>query len=185
MKQAVISILLLCTLLVTAPSHACVGKTLFVGTSGTHQELLFAEIVSQLVAERTGTTVKIVQFKNSAELYNALKKGEVGMLVESTDRALQVIGRKESSPRLAYDLVKKEYRKSLNLVWLEPFGTSDLLAPVISVDTIGHLPALPKLLNKLAVVLNDDSYNKLVKSLKPEEKPRRIARDFLKAKKLI
>jgi len=176
---------LLVLIAMSNPVSACVGKTLFVGISGAPQEMLFAEIISQLITERTGTTVKIQQFKDSTELYNALKKGEVGMLVEGTDRALQIINRKESNSRLAYDLVKKEYRKSLNLVWLDPFGTSQLLAPVISVDTIGHLPALPKLLNKLAVVLNEDSYNKLLKSFKSDEKPRRIARDFLKAKKLI
>ena len=177
--------MLLVLIAMSNPVSACVGKTLFVGISGAPQEMLFAEIISQLITERTGTTVKIQQFKDSTELYNALKKGEVGMLVEGTDRALQIINRKESNSRLAYDLVKKEYRKSLNLVWLDPFGTSQLLAPVISVDTIGHLPALPKLLNKLAVVLNEDSYNKLLKSFKSDEKPRRIARDFLKAKKLI
>lgn len=185
MKQVVLVFFLLCALLVTVPSQACVGKTLFVGMTGASQELLFAEIISQLITERTGTTVKILQFKDSTELYNAIKKGEVGMLVENTDRALQIINRKEANPRLAYDLVKKEFRKSLNLVWLEPFGTNQLLAPVISVDTIGHLPALPKLLNKLAGVLNDDSYNKLLKSLNSDEKPRKIARDFLKTKKLI
>ena len=177
--------MLLVLIAMSNPVSACVGKTLFVGISGAPQEMLFAEIISQLITERTGTTVKIQQFKDSTELYNALKKGEVGMLVEGTDRALQIINRKESNSRLAYDLVKTEYRKSLNLVWLDPFGTSQLLAPVISVDTIGHLPALPKLLNKLAVVLNEDSYNKLLKSFKSDEKPRRIARDFLKAKKLI
>ena len=180
-----LALVLLVLIATSNPASACVGKTLFVGISGAPQEMLFAEIISQLITERTGTTVKIQQFKDSTELYNALKKGEVGMLVEGTDRALQIINRKESNSRLAYDLVKKEYRKSLNLVWLDPFGTSQLLAPVISVDTIGHLPALPKLLNKLAVVLNEDSYNKLLKSFKSDEKPRRIARDFLKSKKLI
>lgn len=185
MKHVVMLLLLMCALSFTPSSQACVGKTLFVGISGAPQEMLLAEIISQLITERTGTTVKIQQFKNSTELYNAIKKGEVGMLVESTDRALQILDRKENNSRLAYDLVKKEYRKSLNLVWLDPFSTSHLLAPVISVDTMGHLPALPKLLNKLSGVMNEDSYTKLLKSLKSDEKPRRIARDFLKTKKLI
>ena len=185
MKHVVMLLLLLCALAIAPSSQACVGKTLFVGISGTPQEMLMAEIISQLITERTGTTVKIQQFKSSTDLYNAIKKGEVGMLVESTDRALQILDRKESNSRLAYDLVKKEYRKNLNLVWLDPFNTSHLLAPVISVDTMGHLPALPKLLNKLSGVMNEDSYTKLLKSLKSDEKPHRIARDFLKTKKLI
>ncbi|HEY3309014.1 MAG TPA: glycine betaine ABC transporter substrate-binding protein [Desulfuromonadaceae bacterium] len=161
------------------------GKTLFVGTSGSSHELLLAEIISQLITERTGTTVKIQQFKDSTELYNAVKKGEVGMLVENTGHALQILDRKEDHSKQAYDLVKKEYRKSFNLVWLDPFGTSHSYAPVISIDTVGHLPALPKLLNKLSGALTEETYTKMLKSLKADEKPRKIARDFLKAKKLI
>lgn len=164
---------------------ACVGKTLYIGITGSANEVLYAEIISQLVTERTGTTVKVLQFKDSTELYNAVKKGEVGVLVENTERALRILDRRESNPKQAYELAKREYRKSLNLVWLESFGAGHTYAPVISVDTMGHLPALPKLLNKLAGVLNEDSCSKLLRSLKSDEKPRRVARDFLKAKKLI
>lgn len=164
---------------------ACVGKTLYIGITGSANEVLYAEIISQLVTERTGTTVKVLQFKDSNELYNAVKKGEVGVLVENTERALRILDRRESNPKQAYELAKREYRKSLNLVWLESFGAGHTYAPVISVDTMGHLPALPKLLNKLAGVLNEDSCSKLLRSLKSDEKPRRVARDFLKAKKLI
>jgi glycine betaine/choline ABC-type transport system substrate-binding protein len=179
------TLLLLFGLAVSQPALACVGKTLFVGVPGSAQELLYAELISQLVTERTGTTVKIVQFRDSAELYAAVRKGEVGVLVESPERALRQLDLKESNPKQAYDLAKKEYRKSLNLVWLEPFGGGQSYAPVISVDTMGHLPALPKLLNKLSGVLTEESCSKLQKALKSDEKPRRIARDFLKAKKLI
>lgn len=185
MKNLVVLLLLIFAVSFVQPASACVGKTLYVGITGTTQEMLFAEIIAQLVTERTGTTVKILEFKDSAELYNAVKKGEVGVLVENTERALHHLNLKEDNPKQAYDLAKKEYRKNFNLVWLEPFGTSRPSAPVISVDTMGHLPALPKLLNKLAGVLNDDTYGKLLKSVKSDEKPRKIARDFLKAKKLI
>jgi glycine betaine/choline ABC-type transport system substrate-binding protein len=180
---ALLSVLIV--MAVAQHSVACVGKTLYVGITGSSQEVILAEIISQLVTERTGTTVKVLQFKDSTELYNAVKKGEVGVLVENTDRALRILDRKESNPKQAYELAKKEYRKNFNLVWLESFGTSQAYAPVISLDTIGHLPALPKLLNKLGGVLNEDSYSRLLKSMKSDEKPRRIARDFLKSRKLI
>src|SRR6185369_2951639 len=110
--------------------------------------------------ERTGTTVKILQFKDSTELYNAVKKGEVGVLVENTERALRLLDRKENNAKQAYETAKSEYRKSYNLVWLEPFGTNQSFAPVITTDTMSHLPALPKLLNKLSGTLNDESYGK-------------------------
>lgn len=185
MKYFFSMMLMILTLSFAPQSEACVGKTLFVGTSGTSHELLLAEIISQLITERTGTTVKIQQFKDSTELYSALKKGEVGMLVENTAQALKILARKEDNPKEAYALVKKEYRKNLNLVWLDLFGTHQAYAPVISMDTIGHLPALPKLLNKLSGTLTEETYAKMLKSMKSDEKPRKIARDFLKAKKLI
>ena len=37
---------------------ACVGKTLYVGISGSSQDVLSAEIISQFVAGHTGTTQK-------------------------------------------------------------------------------------------------------------------------------
>lgn len=185
MKNLLALLLVLIAMSIANPASACVGKTLFVGTTGSSQEILIAEIISQLVTERTGTTVKILQYKDSTELYNAVKKGEVGVLVENTERALRLLDRKESNSKQAYELAKNEYRKSLNLVWLEPFGTNQTYAPVITTDTMSHLPALPKLLNKLAGALNEESYGKLLKSIKSDDKPRRIARDFLKSKKLI
>lgn len=185
MKKSFALLLVLIAMSFVTPAFACVGKTLFVGTTGSSQEILIAEIISQLVTERTGTTVKIVQYKDSAELYNAVKKGEVGVLVENTERALRLLDRKESNARQAYETAKSEFRKNYNLVWLEPFGTNQTFAPVITTDTMSHLPALPKLLNKLAGALNDESYGKLLKTLKSDDKPRRVARDFLKSKKLI
>lgn len=170
---------------------ACVGKTLYIGVSSSAHEQLLAEMVSVLVTERTGTTVKILTYKDSREIYNAVKHGQVGLMIENTDHALALMGKpKENNTKAAYELVKKEYRKNLNLVWLEPFGSmpgasKSSYAPVITVEVLGNLPALPKLINKLTGILSDGSYARLVKSMKDDNKPKRVARDFLKARKLI
>jgi glycine betaine/choline ABC-type transport system substrate-binding protein len=163
-----------------------VGKTLYVGVTNSPAELLFAEMISVLVNERTGTTVKIVSFKDAHDMYSAVKKGEVGVVVENADRALKFLEKPaEGNAKAAYDTARKEYRKGLNMVWLEPFGVSQYYAPVISVETIGNLPALPKLINKLGGIVNDETWAKLVRSLKSDEKPKKVARDFLKTRKLI
>lgn len=179
-------------MVVSTHAGACVGKILYIGTSSTPNDQLLAEMVSILVTERTGTTVKIVTYKTSAEIYAAVKQGQVGLMIENTDQALALLNKpKESSAKAALDLVKKEYRKNYNLVWLEPFGTlpgsnaSQSYAPVIAVDVLGNLPALPKLINKLSGVLQDGNYAKLLKAVKADEKPKKVARDFLKAKKYI
>lgn len=163
---------------------ACVGKTLYVGVTPNQSEMLLAEMIAALVTERTGTTVKILQFKDVQALYKAVGKGEVGLIVESTDRAAGVIGKgKEATGRAAYDMMKAEYRKSMNLIWLDPIGGTSVTAPVVSVETVSNLPALPKLINKLSNAFNQDLYSKVTKSASGNVK--KTARDFLKARKLI
>ena len=167
-------------------SEACVGRILAIGILNLSEEQLFAEMVSVLMKERTGTNVKIVQFKDSKELYSAVKKGEIGLVIESVERGIIVAG-KTGDRRLktTYDSVKKEYRKNLSLVWLEPFGENRYYAPVVSVEVLGNLPALPKLVGKLAGIVNDDTFDKLVKAGKLDGKYQKVAHDFLKSKRLI
>ena len=186
MKKIILLLLILSTLIFQQSAGACVGKTLYIGIVNSPNELLFAEMISVLVNERTGTTVKIVAYKDAREMYGAVKKAEVGVLIENADRALKILNRPpEGNTKAAYETAKKEYRKEMNLVWLEPFGGSRYYAPVLSVDTMGNLPALPKVINKLAGLVNDETCAKLLRSLKPDEKPKKAARDFLKARKLI
>jgi glycine betaine/choline ABC-type transport system substrate-binding protein len=167
-------------------AHACVGKTLYIGVTNAPNELLFAEMISFLVSERTGTAVKIISYKDARDMHNAVKKGEVGVMIENAERALKILERPaEGNAKTAYETARKEYRKGLNLVWLEPFGGSQYYAPVISTETISNLPALPKLINKLAGMVNDETCTRLLKSMGADEKPKKVAKDFLKAKKLI
>jgi glycine betaine/choline ABC-type transport system substrate-binding protein len=179
-------------LLLCAPQRlasACVGKVLAIGVVNTPRETVYADLISQLVTERTGTTVKVLPYGDVRELYAAVKKGEVGIIIENTDRGLSQVGKRASgSGRAVYDLLKQEYRRSLNLVWLDPVagdGGSRYYAPVIAAETMGNLPALPKLINRLTGALTEESYARLVREAKGEEKSRRLAREFLKAKKLI
>jgi glycine betaine/choline ABC-type transport system substrate-binding protein len=173
-----------------SPLNACVGKTLHIGIIDSPNEQLLAELASQLITERTGTTVKVETFKGQQELYNSVKKGQIGLLIENTDRGMDMIGKpRGASGKAAFETVKAEYRKSLNLIWLEPFGTvqgggAQMYAPVISSEILGNLPALPKLLQKLSGITSDSGYQRLLKA-KGTDKPKKIAKDFLKSKKLI
>ena len=186
MKKTLLLVFILSMLIFTRSAGACVGKTLFIGVTNAPNELLFAEMISILVNERTGTTVKIISYKDVREMYSAVKKGEVGVFIENSDRALKMLEKPaEVSAKVAYETARKEYRKELNLVWLEPFGGSQYVAPVISVETINNLPALPKLINKLGGMVNDDTCAKLLRSVKGDEKPKKVAKEFLKARKLI
>lgn len=184
------ALLLAVLTLYMTPLDACVGKTLHIGILASPDERMLAELTSQLLTARTGTTVKVDIFQTQAELYSAVKQGQLGMIIESTDRALTMTGKPNEAGNTAFDAVKAQYRKSLNLIWLKPYGpvqggsSSELLAPVISNDTLSSLPALPKLLTKLAGITGDPGYSKVMKA-KGDENPQELAKKLLKAKKLI
>lgn len=183
-------IVLLCCAVMTFAIHqevdACVGRILTIGISKSPNELILAEIVSQLVSERTGSNVKIVRFNSQKDMYSAVKKGEVSLVIENLDRASEALARIHEKPsRTLYDVVKKDYRKNYNLVWFEPFGESQFYSPVVAIDVLEILPALPKLVGKLAGILNEDTYLKLLKSAKSEVGARDAAKNFLKSRRLI
>lgn len=190
MKKTFWALLLIIVTLYITPLHACVGKTLHIGILDTPNEQILAELTSQLITARTGTTVKIETFRTEKELYSAVKQGQLGMIIESTDHAFAMIGKPNETGNAAFDAAKAEYRKSLNLIWLKPYGavqggsSSQLLAPVISNDVLSSLPALPKLLTKLSGITGDSGYSRIMKA-RGDEKPKKLAKDLLKAKKLI
>lgn len=181
------ALLLIVFTLYLVPLEACVGKTLHIGILDTPNAQMLAELTSQLVTARTGTAVKIEIFKTEKDLYSAVKQGQLGMIIESTDRAFDLLGKPHETGKAAFDSAKAEYRKNLNLIWLEPYGATQgdsIFAPVISNDVLSSLPALPKLLKKLSGITGDPGYSRIMKS-KGDEKPKKLAKDLLKAKKLI
>jgi len=183
------ALLLFFATLQVAPLDACVGKTLHIGALDNPNEQFLAELASQLISARTGTTVKIETFKAQKDLYGAVKQGRIGMVIESTDRALELVGKPQAAGRAALESAKTEYRKSLNMVWLEPFGTvqggsGQMYAPVISTEVLSSLPALPRLLQKLSGITADAGYVRMLKS-RSDDNSKKVAREFLKSRKLI
>lgn len=167
-------------------SNACVGRTLHIGVANTAGDRMLAEMVSTMISERTGTSVKVDTFRNAREVYDAVRQRKVNIIIESPEHALAVLGKpSEPNGKKAFEIVKGEYRKNLNLAWLEPFGIAQGYAPVLTIETLENYPALPKLLAKLAGALNNDAYARLLKSSDSGDKSRKVAKEFLKAKKLI
>ncbi len=181
--KRIISWCLVVSVLAVAPiSSACVGKTIHLGITGAVSERLLAEMSSILITERTGSSVKIDVYKDSKELYSAVKQGKVNVIFENPGRAAEIVGKPTGS---SFNQIKSEYKTKLNLTWLEQIGGSLKFAPVLTADTLANYPALPKLLNKLSGALVNDTYAKLLKSAESSEKSKKTAREFLKGKKLI
>src|SRR5512143_3113046 len=149
----------------TGRASACVGKSLVVGSVNSPSLAVATEMMGILITERTDTTVVIKYFDNFAALNEAMKKGEVDIMVDYTGRCyVDVLGMPpERDEGKVFSKVKEVYQRDKNLVWLEPFGFSDssamsgkggqtpaIAAPIVRKDTLGKFPALPRVINKLA-----------------------------------
>jgi len=198
LKRTLSLILCLLSLISVSASSslACVGRTLYLGTLQTNEDSLMAEMLALLINERTGTTIQIRPFKTSEELYSALKSQKeqerVDIIVEDTTQALAIAQQKVgNSPDQDFITVKAHYEKELNVVWLNPFGYSkkagqpSFSAPLLRKDILTNFPLLPRVLNKLAGSINDKAYQDLMTAVSGGDKPKSIAKEFLKKQKFI
>jgi osmoprotectant transport system substrate-binding protein len=194
-----LSLLLMLTILpILQPgaASACVGKSLHIGSNGTLQQDLLAEILAMLISERTGTTVKVERLNSFAATHDALLKAELDIAVEYTGASqLEVLkGPQISDPQQLFDAVKTRYNEELNLVWLQPFGFSEAravattipaqAAPVVRKDTLKKFPALARLINKLGGTIDAATMQRL-EAAAGKGTVHDVAKDFLKANHLI
>jgi len=189
-------VVLIITGLTVSSAQACVGKTLVVGALDNPQQQVLAEMLSVLIGERTGTTVKVVSVAGHAEAHDAMIRAEMDMYVEYTGVGQVVILKEQpiaDSDEL-YKAVKERYNQDLNLVWLKPFGFSDeryapegtvaVAAPVVRKDTLKKFPALARLINKLGGSIDDPTMKEL-ETASAAGNSRDVARKFLKEKRFI
>lgn len=176
------------------PVEACVGKTIFLGRlPGRDQEVL-TEIFAWMVSERTGTTIQVKPIADSRAMHTAIQTADVDLYLEDQGVALrEILGQTPVAGADQRDTVRRAYEQRFNLIWLEPWGMTGKpappavpgpVAPVIRKDTLKKFPALSRLVNKLAGVVDDATLAKLVQEA--EKRPARdVAKQFLKEKRLI
>ncbi len=194
--RKIIVFLVITMMLFSGSAFACVGKTLVVGTTGTVQQDLMAQMLSLLIQERTGTTVKIVKLDSNRAAHDALLKADLDMYVEYTGVGQVQILQKEAIADAAalYKAVKATYNEELNLVWLKPFGFENKsvgpdgvaaeAAPVVRKDTLKKFPALARLINKLGGRIDAASISNLETAAKGGDS-KKVAREFLRQNRLI
>jgi osmoprotectant transport system substrate-binding protein len=178
------------------PAGACVGKSLVIGSTGTPQQEILAQVLATLISERTGTTVKVVRLDSAAAAHEALLKADLDILVEYTGvaRAQVLKGAPIADPEALFQAVKESYNQELNLVWLTPFGFSEprlatagmpaQAAPVVRKDTLKKFPALSRLIDKLGGAIDAARMQELEAQAAKKE-AREVARGFLRAGKFI
>ena len=189
-------LVLLLTGLAVPSLHACVGKTLLVGSLEDPQQQILSQMLSILISERTGTSIKIVPMAGHAEAHEALLRADLDMYVEYTGIGQVTILK---DPPIAdadelYKAVKERYNQELNLIWLKPFGFDDAkiapegtvaeAAPVVRKDTLKKFPALARLINKLGGAIDASTMDKLEKE-SASGNYKEVARKFLKKNRFI
>ena len=175
-------------------AEACVGKVLYIGAVSSAEGQVLSEILATIINERTGTTVNTRYYKDSQGLYDAVKARQVDMIIENTTRAMHILSKTvDTDLKRTYESVKSAYEKEKGLIWFKPFGFSNgkdtedqsYTAPLLRIDVVNNFPALPRLIGKLGGTVNNETYTKLMKLVESGEKPKKVARDFLRSKKLI
>jgi len=194
---AVMVVLVFCGMVAwPAVMEACVGKTLYLGRLPGQEQEILAELFVWLVTERTGTSIEIKSFSDSRSTHSALEKAKIDLYLEETSVALHdILGQADpgGDDAAARRLVRQEYAERFNLVWLEPWGLkgrdgggelSSKVAPVVRKDTLKKFPALSRLVNKMAGVVDDAAMEQLLAD-SSREPVRDVTKKFLKKKKLI
>ncbi len=179
-------------------SFGCVGRILYVGALDTPEDKVISQLLVLLINERTGTTVKIRYFDNNDQLYGALQQNDedkrVDIIVENTEDALAILKKpKPGDLDQTYKQVKELYESELGLIWLNPFGFThasgnaqqSVSATLVRRDVLTNYPLLPRVLNKLAGAITDETYTTLTGKVQAGEKPKNVSKDFLRAKKFI
>jgi glycine betaine/choline ABC-type transport system substrate-binding protein len=190
--------LILCSLFLLhgGTASACVGRILYLGALESNDDKLMSEMLALLINERTGTTIQIRSFETPDQLYKALGstlEGErVDIIVENTGQGLTIAKQAAgASPDQDFLTVKAYYEKELDVIWLNPFGYNkesarpSISAPLLRRDVLTNFPLLPRVLNKLAGAINDKAFQDLIKSVNAGDKPKNVAKEFLKKAKLI
>lgn len=193
---SVLAILALTAGVSPRPAAACVGKTLVVGALDTPQQQVLAQMLSILISERTGTTVKVVPVSGHAEAHEAVQRADLDMYVEYTGVGqVKLLGDAPIADAAElYRAVKDRYNQDYNLIWLQPFGFDDPrlapagtvaeAAPVVRKDTLKKFPALARLINKLGGAIDLATMQKLEQESEAGGS-REVARRFLKEHRFI
>ena len=183
-------------LLVSNTASACVGKTLYVGALDTVADKVMAEFLVLFINARTGSSVKVKVFNDNEELYQALQSNDeskrIDLVVEDTTDASNVLGLKRiSNLEQEYIETKKAYDKKFDVIWLDPFdftnikqGQKSVTASLVRRDVLTNFPLLPRILNKLSLAIDNQSFTQLLDQAK-SEKPNAMVRSYLENQGLI
>lgn len=196
-------VLILCFLfflLLPNPLHSCVGRLLTIAVSNSIDQVIMGQMLSILINERTGTTVKIVQPGDLKKCHETVLNGKANIYINyiGFGRACVGVSAQMNDSQKVYTLVRQGYMEKFGMVWLKPFGfrgpltlranpekgKGTLAVPVASQDTLRRFPILDRLINKLGGRIDNNTMDELRKRAKNQE-IKEVVREFLRTQRLI
>jgi len=192
-----IPIFIICTILLVwvGPALGCLSNTINIGILNTDKSRLLAELISQTINERTGTNVKLLIYDSIEEFNGALtitnREYRIDLLIENPEKFKQTADSKKIT---IFHTMKdaESFGKNDPVSFIQKplvIDSNDAGSPKSTIfyrsDLLKDYPLLPRLLTKLSRTLGFKSYERLLQFVEDGEKPRNVARDFLKIKKLI
>ena len=112
------------------------GDTVVVGGKNYTEALLTSEIIAQLLEKNTDLNIERKNNLAAAVAFEGVRSGEIDIFPDYTGGALIHYLKLDpiSDPVEAYNVVKEEYEKQFDLIWLESFGFNNTYANAIRTD---------------------------------------------------
>lgn len=144
-KKITITLLAIIALVISIEhgSNEVLGETkpiIRVGSKNFTENLIVSEIYS-LALEDAGYTVERVYNIPGSDIHDSIVNGKIDLYPEYTGTGLLSILKREliTDPQKVYDIVKSEYDKKFDLVWLDYSDVDDSQGLVIRTDVAKEL----------------------------------------------
>lgn len=175
-------------------TSACIGKIIVIGTSDIPTNRLAAEIIMQLITERTGTTTKIIYYDEDSQVKDGLvdedENRQIDILLSNSLTGQWGISfiRTEKNIQQATTFILKSDNKNYDL-WLLPDSTwiskNFDYYPLLRKNILTDFPMLPRLLSKITSRLTNKEFSILVEEVEEGKKAKNVAKRVLDQKGLI
>ena len=198
-KNSLVLVLILVGLL-SNPVQGCVGRLLIVAITDSPDQAIMAEMLAELINQRTGTTVEIVHPGDLKACHKAVLDEKANIYIDYIENGAARMGGsyKDDNPQKAYTLVSQFHLEKFAMVWLRPFGYlgpltleansekggGTLAVPVTTKDVLRRFPVLDRLINKLGNRIDNHTMEVLKKRGETQD-VKDVVKAFLKAQKLI
>ncbi|HKM43069.1 MAG TPA: glycine betaine ABC transporter substrate-binding protein [Limnochordia bacterium] len=130
-------------LLILMIASLLLGQTdLTIGGKNSTEQLLLVSIISDLIEAHTDLQVRQRPFLGGTLVtFQALLQGSLDGYVEYTGTGLTVMLDKDpiADPNAVYDLVKEDFAKRWDLIWMEPLGFNNIWAMTMRASHVAEL----------------------------------------------